>query len=312
MRLIKKFSTLNFNNVYFLNKLIRKKEKKNSKRLKYLSKYLYALDNSLDFEYENKYNNPIWQLWLQGEDNMPDIVKFCTKSIKVNNPERDIILLTNKNLNEYIAVPDYIQKKYAAGIISHTHYSDLIRLFLLCKYGGTWIDSTIYMTGRMPEHILKSDFFVFKDLTSSLINTETTLEQFVILNNKLNFGAWTNSISFIHSTKNNNILNDTLKIMLEYWRHENKAIDYLFFSYILTLVIFQNKEYKEEFINMPYKLTTVEYGALQCCLYEHFDQKLYEQILALTPIHKLIYKHQDKNIYKDSFFNYFVSQIKDS
>ena len=112
MRLIKKFSTLNFNNVYFLNKLIRKKEKKNSKRLKYLSKYLYALDNSLDFEYENKYNNPIWQLWLQGEDNMPDIVKFCTKSIKVNNPERDIILLTNKNLNEYIAVPDYIQKKY--------------------------------------------------------------------------------------------------------------------------------------------------------------------------------------------------------
>ncbi len=304
------FKSLNYNSVFlFKSLLISRREKKNRRKIKYLSKYLYAINNELSLETSDKYNNPIWQLWLQGKENMPPIVKFCTESIIKQNPDRNIILVTNKNLSEYVTLPEHIIKKYNKGIISHTHYSDIIRLFLLCKYGGTWIDSTVYMTDKMPKFILESEFFVPKDLTASLITPKTTLEQFIILNNKMNFGAFNNSISFIHSKSNNELLKKSLKIIIEYWKYENKPIDYLFFSYILTMVIFSKEEYKEIFIKAPYKLTTVEYGCLQGCLYEPFNKELFETIKTLTPIHKLVYKNQDKNIYKDSFFNYFISQL---
>lgn len=311
LKLMTQFCTLNYKYYFLFDKLFfRKSSKKNNSILKYLSKYNFATKNELVLKNTEVPNNPIWQLWLQGRDNMPKIVDFCTNSILEQNPDREVILLTEENLGKYVEFPDYIQEKYKRGQISKIHYSDLIRLYLLCNYGGTWIDSTVYMTDKMPKYIVESDFFVFKDLTSSLITKNMTLEQFILLNNKLNFGAFTNSISFIHSKKNNPILMDTLKIMFEYWKHETSAIHYLFFSYILIMVIFNNQNYKEMFLNMPYKLTTVEYGCLQQCLFEHFNEEMFENIKKLTPIHKLVYKNRNRNIYKDSFLNYFESQIE--
>lgn len=308
---ISKFKTLNYN-YFFLFKsfLISIKEKKNHRKIEHLKKYLYAMDHNLDLPVSDKFDNPIWQLWLQGKENMPPIIKFCTDSIVKQNPDRNVILVTQENLKDYITLPDYIIEKHKKGIISNTHLSDIIRLYLLCQYGGTWIDATIYMSDKMPQYILDSDFFVPKDLTASLITKDTTLEQFILMNNKMNFGAFTNSISFIHSKKDNILLKNSLKLILEYWKHENKVIHYLFFSYFLTMVIFSKQEYKELFIKAPYNLTTVQYGCLQGCLYEHFNNERFEEIKKMTPIHKLSYKNQHVNILKDSFFNYFISQVE--
>ena len=137
------------------------------------------------------------------------------------------------------------------------------------------------MSDKMPCYIENSDFFVFKDLSACLINKNTTLSQFVYLCNALQKGAFTNSVSFIRSKNKNMILENTLKVILEYWKFENKMHDYLLISYILTLVIFQNQTLKEQFINAKSSPTTLEYGMMQKCLFEHLDKKTYEEIKKL-------------------------------
>ena len=47
------------------------------------------------------------------------------------------IIINETNFNEYIKMPYYIINKYKNNTFSKTHFSDLLRLELLIKYGGT-------------------------------------------------------------------------------------------------------------------------------------------------------------------------------
>ena len=49
-------------------------------------------------------------------------------------------------------MPEYIVKKWEKGRIPAALFSDLLRLELLIKYGGTWIDSTVLCTGVNENH----------------------------------------------------------------------------------------------------------------------------------------------------------------
>ena len=305
------FTTLNYYNTYLNGKLVKSTEKYHIKVLKYLEKYLYATKNDLDIEVSNELENPIWQIWFQGEDSMPPIVKICVQSIKKYNPDRKIILLTKDNIKDYVSIPDYIEEKYKNGIIPHAHYADLVRFMLLYKYGGTWIDATVFMTGEMPEFISNSKLFVFKDIISTIIKPATTLQQFVFLCNCREFGTWINSISFMHAQTGSKYVEHTLKCMLEYWKYEDSVYNYLFCSYLQTLIVFNDEKVKEEFINANSNILTVEYGMMQTGLFEHFNEEIFDNIKKMTPIHKLTYKNFDKNAYEDSLLNYILKSGSD-
>lgn len=93
--------------------------------------------------------NPcIWVFWGQGEENMPPLVKACYKQLTSNNS--NVILVTNQNVNEYIELPGIIFDKVKNGKISWANYSDIIRNSLLAKYGGLWIDATVWVSGKIP------------------------------------------------------------------------------------------------------------------------------------------------------------------
>lgn len=96
---------------------------------------------------------PVWILWLQGEAQMPEVVRLCYHSIRENFPQEktEIHLLTQENLFTYICLPDVIIEKFNKGIISVTHLSDIIRFLLLKTYGGMWLDITYYIGKRIPE-----------------------------------------------------------------------------------------------------------------------------------------------------------------
>ena len=89
----------------------------------------------------------VWFCWLQGIDDAPEIVKACYNSIKRNIPNRETKVIDAKNWKDYVELPDFIVKKWEKGRIPAALFSDLLRLELLIKYGGTWIDSTVLCTG---------------------------------------------------------------------------------------------------------------------------------------------------------------------
>ena len=84
----------------------------------------------------------IWCCWLQGVEQAPAVVKKCIRSF--SKFEKKIHVITAENYAEYVSLPDCIVRKWEEGIISNTHFSDLLRIALLAERGGLWIDATVF------------------------------------------------------------------------------------------------------------------------------------------------------------------------
>ena len=93
-------------------------------------------------------SDKIWICWFQGIENAPELVKACYNSVLKNYKDKEIIVLTEENYEQYVDIPEYILKKWKKGYISFAHFSDILRIELLSKYGGLWLDSTIFTTKR--------------------------------------------------------------------------------------------------------------------------------------------------------------------
>ena len=133
-------------------------------------RYSFVLDN-FDKNYDNNtmqtQSNKVWVCWFQGMDKAPSLVRRCYDSLCEKLVDREIVLITEDNMFNYVSFPDYIVEKWRDGEITHTHMTDLLRLELLIKYGGTWIDATVLCTRDrkdIPDYFFDSDLFLFQTL----------------------------------------------------------------------------------------------------------------------------------------------------
>lgn len=60
-------------------------------------------------------------------------------------------MVTQNNLNDYIQIPRKIMQKVEKGSLSFTNFSDIVRCMLLARYGGLWVDSTMFFVQDIPE-----------------------------------------------------------------------------------------------------------------------------------------------------------------
>ena len=118
-------------------------------------------------------NYKIWVCWLQGKDNMPEVVKLCYDNLLNKIKDKEIVLITFENLKNYVEIPDYIYKKYQEGKILPAHFSDIVRCALLSKYGGMWIDSTIFVTDNIKQHL---DIFE-SEITKAVLNIVPVIKE---------------------------------------------------------------------------------------------------------------------------------------
>ena len=96
---------------------------------------------------------PVWMIWWQGEDNMPELVRLCVSSIRRAVPETlaEIHFITASNYQDYVHLPPRILDLFHKGTITITHLTDLIRAELLYHYGGFYVDATFLVLQPMPE-----------------------------------------------------------------------------------------------------------------------------------------------------------------
>lgn len=91
----------------------------------------------------------IWVFWGQGEESMPALIKACYKQLVALNGDA-VTLVTNQNVHEFLDIPAVIYEKVERGAISWAHFSDIIRTSLLARYGGLWLDATVWTTRQFP------------------------------------------------------------------------------------------------------------------------------------------------------------------
>lgn len=216
---------------------------------------------------------PIWVCWLQGENNMPPIVKTCFKSIIKNANYHPVILITLENFQNFINLAPHIISKYEQGIIEHPFFSDIIRVNLLCKYGGIWIDSTYLMTSQIPDNLLNNSFFSIR------------------IDNDDNFSAsryrW--QISFISTNVIGFELFENLKCFFEeYTRKENQCIDYLTTNYAIDIQLQKIPFLSNQIDNIPF--TNPDIHELRPLLSSEYDAEILKTMNKRTWAYKLTYK----------------------
>jgi hypothetical protein len=90
------------------------------------------------YSYEQKIPKIIWTYW-EGPKNT--VVKECIKSWKTHIPDYKINIINSKNIHLYMDT-----KKIKYWNESQQRNSDFVRLIILAKYGGIWMDASIYAT----------------------------------------------------------------------------------------------------------------------------------------------------------------------
>ncbi|HTV90918.1 MAG TPA: capsular polysaccharide synthesis protein [Stellaceae bacterium] len=82
----------------------------------------------------------IWTFWLQGLNNAPPLVKRCISSWAAKNPRWKLTVLTKGTIDNMVTLPDYT-KTLALPVQA---FSDVLRIHLLNRYGGVWVDATTW------------------------------------------------------------------------------------------------------------------------------------------------------------------------
>ena len=232
---------------------------------------------------ECKSKNPIWIYWNSGINNAPEIVKRCYESIK-EYAEQEIILLSEENLADYIVFPRYIVEKVESGKIPMAGYTDLMRFALLEHFGGTWIDSTILLTGAIPKQITSCEFFAFRNALG-------------LLDNPVLYPAW-----FIHANKGNKLITEVRNVAFAYWMKEQHVVEYLLPNLIMTEVI---KNDKEREARIPYMDSEYSERLIRI-IAEDYSEGIAEWYKGLTSIHKLTYKLDPSVNRENSIYRYIV------
>ena len=232
----------------------------------------------------------IWFCWFQGIEVASPLVKKCYYLLKQKLPNFTINVITADNFAEYSNIPNKIIDKWKEGIISNTHFSDILRNNLLFENGGYWIDSTVFVSSTIPALVQESSFFLFQTYKPGCDGKI------------VNISSW-----FIGSAKNNPVLELTQDLLFNYWTRKNYLIDYFLYHNFLQMSL----NYYGEILTAIPKYTNETTHFLLFELQKDFQKDVFKNICSQTFAHKLTYKlpesfDKDK---KGTFYNYFVNEL---
>lgn len=137
-------------NVYYIDESLEGKGHIGSLQ-KSLKPFIHHFNPDAKSAHGTRYSRIIWSCWWQGEDQAPELVKACWRSWRRYIPNSyEIKIITQDNYRDYIDIPDDIMNRVVEGVTKLQPVTDIIRMQLLYRYGGIWMDSTTYLTAELP------------------------------------------------------------------------------------------------------------------------------------------------------------------
>lgn len=152
----------------------------------------------------------IWIYWNSGFGNAPDVVKLSIQSWQKMNPDYEVKLLSDENLYEYLGFDFNMAFQLTSVRCLLPTKADILRLYLLSRYGGVWVDATTFcltpLNTWLPSATAHCHLFNFKQKN----NPTRPIE------------AW-----FIASPQGSAIINDVLKQYVDYITKPRKISLYI-------------------------------------------------------------------------------------
>jgi len=224
-------------------------------------------------------NAPIWILWWQGKENMPEVVANCYKSVLRNAASHPVILLTSENIKQYLNLPDILYERFEKGIVQIQQMADIVRLQLLHSHGGLWIDSTMYLISPLDESIFVSEFFSLKQDTG--------------IKDNLYVSKYRWDTSFLAARKGSDYMKFLGDIHLTYSIKFDYKIDYFIIDYILDLLTVKNEKFNDIINQLLFNNpgTTV--------LSEHMNEVYDKDVMAIILKDNFVFKLNHRVSYSE-------------
>lgn len=266
-------------------------DKFNEKKYVTIEKYLYEKYKSL-IESPATYvgtgqktSNKIWVFWWQGKEKMPELCRVCYLSLLKHCGGKEVVLLSQSNLENYLMIPKNIKQKLDDGYLSITNFSDIVRCMLLAKYGGLWVDSTLYFTQDIPRIWFDYPFFSIKNKPDGY--------KFVSRNRWSTFIMGTN--------KDNGYFNELAALMIKYTEKEKVYLEYMTIDYFMD-ILFKKTTYSSEIEKLPVQNEGLH--SLRMLLNKVFDRNTYDKLASSNVCFKLSYKLKLEDSYngKPTFY----------
>lgn len=221
-----------------------------------------------------KYRN-IFIYWEQGWENAPLTCKLCLKSWQKYNPTWNIIKLDKSNIKRYLDIERLVPTFWEVMPIASR--SDILRINLLNKYNGVWVDATLFCTKPLDTWIHRyGPLFAFEfsqNVASSIIDDDKKM-----------LSSW-----FLYKSRPNYIVTKWAKVYNKYWDKRVKADDYFQFHLIFTNlyktdVMFKGQWDKSKRLSNsgPHLLKT---ASLSDAFKQHVDH-------VMSPVYKLDHSYK--------------------
>lgn len=269
-------------------------EKRHNVTRGFLEKEFYEFIISYEFNTCNQKNSKIiWTLWMQGYENAPELVKSTIDSIRkfaeLNNFQ--FILLEENTIEKYIVFPKLIKEKMDLGVIDYTKISDILRVSLLAKYGGTWVDATIYMKEEFDSSLLLQNYYTIK--TGGIEDYSPNIS-----NNR-----WKG----FFLSGNSSLFNFTRDFFFEYYSRYDIAVDYLLIDYIFDIAYKYDEKIKNQMLELEKSNPNLFW--LESHLGDEFDQKVWDNITETTKVFKTTYKLSEEiKSNKNNFYSKLIDR----
>ena len=104
-------------------------------------------------KYETEIPKVIWSYW--DDPTLPTIIKQCQENWKNYASGYEIRLLSKETLKNWTSPPDWFYK------LDNKRQSDWLRLDLVNRYGGIWMDASIILTEPMSNWAPNTGAFMF-------------------------------------------------------------------------------------------------------------------------------------------------------
>lgn len=227
----------------------------------------------------------IWQYWGQGitKDVVPEFIRLCFDSVDRYKGDYEVIRISDETLNEYVDLPQEIIEKYRGGIMSATHFTDLIRVALLSVYGGVWLDATIFLTAPLVNPLLDQDWFIYQ-------RDDSQLDKKLWRRTYAYYFGWHKGFkvralsSVIFAKQGSQVMKDWTSLLSYYWMTNDSIIDYFFFQIMINQYLIRFPE------RNCYIVSDCLPNMLQCYFTGSYTKYSIKEILEKCSIHKLSYK----------------------
>lgn len=216
-----------------------------------------------------------WVVWLQGFDRAPEMVKVCVTSQQQFLKDYEFRMVTEQNYHEWLTLPQHIIEKRRRGLIPDASFSDLLRLELLIRYGGLYMDATVLCTGFGNERLRTR----WADIEAS----EWFFFRYFVRGQREPVGL---SNWFFSTVAHHPVLAAVRNALFDYWRDYDCVVDYYVFHLFLGEML---RQHPEMVATMP-RGNSFHSTMLGRALALDFGEEAWQDLTAHVSFHKLNFR----------------------